>query len=247
MVQKKSSLTVVIPALNEELNIAGTVAGIQPVIEAHFERYELLIFDDASSDRTGTISDDLARKHPNIRVIHNAKTMGLGYNYRKGVELAQMDYIVMIPGDNEITPESLGNIFAVTATADIVIPYTENIEIRPWSRQVLSKTYTALVNTLTGLKVRYYNGCVVHHREIIQKTPLRTDSFAYQAEALVHLLRQGKSYCEVGMVLQPRKGASKAFRIKNVVRVLKSLWTLWRDRCASDCQGKEAMKGEHKK
>ena len=154
--------------------------------------------------------------------------MGLGYNYLAGVKMASKDYIIMVPGDNEITQDSFETMFNALGPKDIVIPYTVNTEIRPPGRRVLSRAYTMLMNFLFGLKVKYYNGTVIHKRPVIQSITIETHGFAYQAEALIKLIKAGRTYVETGMVLKERAGGqSKALRLKNLIRVLKGVVQLF--------------------
>ena len=225
---KKSSITVIIPAFNEEGNLSGTFEDIVPLLEKHFNDYEVLVYNDFSTDRTGPIADEWAKKNPKIKVIHNPKNMGLGFNYLDGVKRAAKDYIIMVPGDNEITGDSYETMFNALGPKDIIIPYTVNTKIRPPGRQVLSKAYTILMNFLFGLKVKYYNGTVIHKRSVIQSITIETHGFAYQAEALIKLIKAGRTYDEVEMYLKERRyGRSKALHPRNVYRVLKTIATLW--------------------
>ena len=223
-----TSITVIVPALNEEGNLRQTVEDIVPVLEREFQDYEIFVFNDGSTDKTGTIANELAAKNPKVKPVHNAKCMGLGYNYKKGVELSTQDYVIMIPGDNEITTDSFVAMFQALGKADMVIPYTVNTEIRPWGRRALSRAYTILMNALFGLKLKYFNGTVIHKRPVIQSIRIETDSFAYQAEALIKLIKGGHTYEETGMYLKERTyGKSKALHPKNVYRVCKAIAQLF--------------------
>jgi glycosyltransferase involved in cell wall biosynthesis len=218
------SISVIIPALNEENNIEPTVQEVLATIDDRFGSYELLIFDDGSTDNTGTIADALAAKYRGVKVIHNEHNMGLGYNYRKGIELAQNDYVVMFPGDNELLGISMEEMLSLIGVADIVVPYTVNYWIRPRLRQLISKAFTSAMNLLFGLRLKYYNGTVIHKSEIIKAVPISTSGFAYQAEILTRLIRSGHSFVEVGMRLREREhGSSKAFKLKNIAGVLKTI------------------------
>lgn len=224
-----SSITVIVPAYNEEPNLAQTVNDIVPILEKEFHDFEILIFNDCSTDRTGAIADELAGKHKKVKVIHNPTNMNLGYNYKKGVELATKDYVIMVPGDSETTNDSFHVMFEMLGKADIVIPHTINTEVRTMSRRILSRAYTALMNVLFGLRLKYFNGTVIHKRTVIQSIKIETDSFAYQAEALIKLIKKGHTYAEVGMWLKERGGGeSKALRLKNITRVLKAIAQLFR-------------------
>lgn len=222
------SITIIIPAFNEAGNLPGTVADIVPLAQKHFQDYEILIFNDCSSDETGAIADETARKNPKIKVIHNPRNMGLGYNYKTGVQMAAKDYVMMVPGDNEITGASYEGMFeALKAGKDIVIPYTANMEVRPRMRQIISRVYTFLINFLFGLRVAYFNGTVIHRRSVIQSLRIETDGFAYQAEALIKLIKAGRTFVEVPMYLKQRAyGETKAFNPRNIYRVFKTILEL---------------------
>ncbi len=228
--QNKPTISIIIPALNEEKNIKPTIEEVVAAIGNDFSSYEILIFDDCSKDRTGLIADELSSKNKNVSVIHNANRLGLGGNYKRGVELAKNDYIMLIPGDNQFLRDSLKQIFLPLGAADIIIPYTLNYRIRPLHRQFISRAFTSLVNLLFGLKLKYYNGIVIHKKRIIKSVPISSNGFAYQAEILVRLIKSGHSYKEVGVnILERSHGKSNAFTSKNIYSVLKTLSKLFVD------------------
>lgn len=222
------TLSVIIPALNEEGNLSAAVGTVLGAIGDRFADYELLVFDDGSTDRTGAIADELAAGNPHIRVIHNPRNMGFGYNYSRGVELARMEYVTMFPGDNEIPGDAIQTILGAVGSADIVVPYVATPAVRTWSRRLISAAFVWLVNRLFGLRLRYFNGPCVHRRVLLQVVPMRTHGFAYMAAILVRLIRSGRSYVEVPMRLQIRQhGQSKAFKPKNIVSVLTTIASLF--------------------
>lgn len=222
------TISIIIPAYNEEKDLRATVEGVVEILSKRFSDYEILIFDDFSTDKTGQIADSLASKNSRIKVIHNEKNMGLGYNYTRGVEMAKMQYITMVPGDNEITYESIAAICDAAGEADIVVPYTVNMWVRPLSRRLISKTFTFLMNLITGLNLRYYNGPCIHKNSIIKSVPMTTWGYAYMAAILARAIKSGRSYIEVGMYIKQRgHGGSKAFRFKNILSVAKTLMELF--------------------
>ena len=84
------------------------------------------------------------------------------------------------------------------------------------------------MNAITGLRIRYYNGPCVHKACIIKSIPMTTWGYAYMASILGRLIRSGHTYREVGMYLKQRGyGGSKAFKLKNVARVSKTLLDLF--------------------
>jgi len=222
------TLSVIIPALNEEGNLAAAVHTVLKAIGNRFDDYELLIFDDGSTDHTGDIADELATDNPCIRVIHNKRNVGFGYNYSRGVQIARMQYITMFPGDNEIPEEAIRGILDAVGSAEIVVPYISTPAVRGWKRRLISATFVGLVNLLFGMRLRYFNGPCVHCRELLLSVPMKTHGFAYMAAILVRLIRSGCSYIEVPMPLRAREhGRSKAFRLKNILSVVGTLIELF--------------------
>ncbi len=213
-------LSVIIPALDEEAHIAAAVEEVKRAAAGRFAALELLLFDDGSSDGTGKIMDELALKDPRVRVVHNPEPRNLGGVYKQGVAMARLEFVVMVPGDNENPASALEGPFAAVGEADIVLPYPEDNRVRSPLRNVLSDGFTGLLNGLFGLDVPYFNGTVIHRTELVRAIPIRTDSFAYQAEALIRLLRLGHTYTAVPIRVVPRGGRkSKALRPKNVLGV----------------------------
>lgn len=225
------TLSVIVPAFNEEDNIVLAVENIVRAIKELkrdiYSDYEVLVFDDASSDKTGTIADELSKENENIRVVHNETNRGLGYNYRRGIEMARYEYAVMFPGDNETDPRSIKETLKLAGSADIIIPYTANGYIRPMFRRAISFLYTKIINFLFELNLRYYNGCVMLKRHILATTPMRCDGFAFQTENLVRLIKKGYSFIEIPMWLNENKPyRTTAFRFKNICSVFKTIFVL---------------------
>jgi len=229
---RRPSISFVIPALNEEANIADAVREAVASMRNRFDDYELLLFDDGSTDRTGAIMDALAASDPrHIRVTHNPSPRNLGGVYKQGIALARMDYLLMVPGDNENPGHALQAPFDAIGQADIVLPYPVNSAVRGAARHLVSRIYVALLNHLFGLRVRYYNGTVIHRTANLKGLSVKTSSFAYQAEILIKLLCAGKSFVEVPIRIDPPKPGrrSRAFRWKNMVQVGRTLGDLFLD------------------
>lgn len=230
MANERPSISVIVPCLNEEGNLAGTIKCVKGALEssARFGDYEILVFNDCSTDKTGAVAEEIRKTNKRVKVIHNKKNMGFGYNYTEGVRLATREYIIMVPGDNEIPQEAIEKIFSRTGDADIIVPYTANTGVRKLSRRVISRLFVMLVNSMFGLRLTYYNGTCVIKAALLKKVPMTTWGFAYMAAILVRLIKGGASYLEVGVDIRPRDtGKSKAFRPKNVVSVVSAILGLF--------------------
>lgn len=221
---QQPTLSVIMPALNEEANITAAVRETVQAIGDRFREYELLLLNDGSQDQTGHIMDKLATENPRIRVAHNPRPRGLGGVYKQGLAMARFEYVIMVPGDNENPGSALIGLFDTLGSADIVIPFHTNPEARSLLRRAVSRAYTTLLNVLFGQRLKYYHGTVIHRCENLRTITINTDSFSYQSEALIKLLRAGKSCVEVGVEIHPRsRRRSKIFQWHNVVGVIKGI------------------------
>src|SRR3990172_3652022 len=95
------SFTVVIPALNEEHNLGRTVETVLREFGSEAGFLEVLVFDDDSTDGTGRVTDELARRDSRVRAFHNPRRLNIGGIYKAGVKEARGGHYLLIPGDNE--------------------------------------------------------------------------------------------------------------------------------------------------
>lgn len=238
----KSSLSVIIPCLNEEENLEETYENVAAALKQTADAYEILIFNDASTDRTGAIAEAIAQRDASVIVHHNQVNRGFGYNFIKGVEIARMDYVSVIPGDNEISRESICRIFSQVGKADIVTAFSMNMEIRPYGRRLVSRLFTLVINCLFCCELQYYNGPSVHRTELIRGLDINTFGFAFHAVTLVKLIRGGHSFCEVDTYLQRKRAyRSTAVRWRNIASVVKAIlalfWEIRRDPALRELKG----------
>ena len=224
-------ISIIVPAYNEEKNLADAINGLCVALKNKemFDQCEIIIFNDCSSDMTGEIADRLANDNPIIRVFHNKKNMGLGYNFKEGVRVAKGEYITWLPGDNENLADSFVETLSYAGKTDIIIPFTSNQKIRPFSRRFISNIYTMANNLLFGLNLKYYDGLSVYKREFLRALlPQMTHSFAFSAEIIINLLKSGATYIEVPVKIKPRTSSrSSAFKIKNIIGTIKAIIKLF--------------------
>lgn len=228
-----TKLSIIVPAYNEEYGLRSAVNSLYSLLVDNKMALdsEILIFNDCSRDKTGEIADDLASNINIVKVFHNEKNMGLGFNFREGTRQSKGEYVTWFPGDNENLPQSFIDTVSRIGEADIIIPYTDNMEVRPFQRRLISSIYTRLNNLFFGLNLKYYNGLSVYKRDLLLSVlPKIGDSFAFSAQILIMLLKSGASFIEVPIKIQSKPGGkSSAFRFKNVIGVIKAILSLfWR-------------------
>lgn len=91
-------LSVVIPAYNEEENIRKAVIDVVD----KFPEAEIVVVDDASTDTTLKILEDLSEDFDSLNVLTNDKNMGHGYTVRRGLKAAKGDFVLYIDADRQL-------------------------------------------------------------------------------------------------------------------------------------------------
>ena len=107
-------LSIVIPTYNVEEFLRNC---LKSVLDQDIEssRYEILVVNDGSTDSSGTIAEEVASKHPNIRVIHQ-KNQGLSGARNTGIREAIGKYIYFLDSDDYISRNTLGYLLDVLET-----------------------------------------------------------------------------------------------------------------------------------
>jgi glycosyltransferase involved in cell wall biosynthesis len=233
-------LTIIVPALNEERHLSLSVKEGLRAADAAAIACEVIIVDDGSTDGTLAAAEGLAASDARIRVVRNPRNMGLGGAYKAGLALARGEFVTWIPADASHPSDGLIPAYGAIGEADMILPRPTNPQVRATGRRIISSVYTFLVNSITGLRIPYYNGLAVHRAELLRSVDVTTDSFGFQAEAITKLVFAGASYRVVDAAITERQlGRTKAFRIKNVVAVWRTLLHILmssRRRVASDAQ-----------
>lgn len=219
-------LTIFISCYNEAEFIIAT---IETVIEAALEAslsYEILVIDDGSRDNSRQLVADYIAAHPteNLILRANRTNKGLAQNYLDGAFLGRGKYYRLICGDNAEPKASILAVFKAIGKADIIVPYYTSSEGKSARRQLISRTYTGLVNLVTGNKLHYYNGLAVHLRYNVMRWHTNTRGFGFQADILCLLLDLGFSHLEVPIItVEQRRGRSNALTFRNFLSVGHSL------------------------
>jgi glycosyltransferase involved in cell wall biosynthesis len=226
----KNSITIVIPAFREENNIEAAIDNALRVVESVTSDYEIIVVDDGSPDKTGDFARLKAQVNPNIRVAVNATNEGFGYSFARGVKMASKEFITVFPGDNDMAALSLKDLLEARGSADLVISYMQKNNVRSFFRLLVSKTFVIVMNTLFGLKLKYYNGAFICRTSLLQAIAIKSTGLAALAECIVRLLKQGVGWRAIYFEhVGRRHEKSKAFNLKSINAVSKTIWILWRD------------------
>ena len=93
----RAEISVVIPAFNEAQRIRGSLESVLECLSGRFERFELIVVDDGSTD--GTSQEVRKVPHPALRLLRNEPNAGKGHSVRRGVLEARFDPILFTDAD----------------------------------------------------------------------------------------------------------------------------------------------------
>jgi glycosyltransferase involved in cell wall biosynthesis len=225
-----NGVTIIIPAFREENNIEAAIDNALRIVQKVTSDYEIIVVDDGSPDKTGDFARLKAQSDPHIIVAVNAANEGFGYSFARGVKMAGKEFITVFPGDNDMSPLSLKDLLDARGSADIIISYMQKTNKRSLLRRSVSKLFVIIMNLLFGLKLKYYNGAFICRASLLKATPIKSTGLAALAECVVRLLKQGASWRSIYFEHVGRRyEKSKAFNLKSVKAVIKTVWTLWWD------------------
>lgn len=234
-IQNQCDITLFVACFNEEQGIIPTLETVLDAVKEVGCSYDIVIIDDASTDRSVDFVRAFQDAHPDepITLYVNETNQGLGANFAEGAFRGRGKYYRLVCGDNVESRETLVNALRHLGQADIILTYPAEVRGRSWFRKVVSRTYTKLVNVLGGHKIRYYNGLPINLRYNVMRWHSNSHGFGFQADLITRLLDLQASYIEVPVVQEERAGgSSKAFTFRNICSVAHSLLEIFIRRVA---------------
>jgi glycosyltransferase involved in cell wall biosynthesis len=215
------SLTVAIPALNEERNIAAAIGSVLEAAAAVPSlSVEIIVLDDGSTDRTAEIVEGLCRDHANVRLLRNPHNCGLGASLRRAIADGRGEKFLVVPGDNDMPRATLDLLFRSAYLADVVMCYFLNGEIRGRVRFVLSNLFLLAYTSLFDLYIQYINGPAVYPTAMLRALDLRSTRFSIVAEINVKLLRQGCTFAELPSNRQTGNRGSTSLSLRSLAETV---------------------------
>jgi len=105
-------LSVVLPVLNEEANVAELHRQLSAVLPGVVESFEIIFVDDGSTDRTWSIVADLARRDDRVKGVSFSRNFGHQMAFAAGLDHAVGDAVVIMDADGQDPPELLPELIA---------------------------------------------------------------------------------------------------------------------------------------
>lgn len=195
--------------------------------------YELIVVDDASTDRTPQIVDELARSDAHIRVVRHGVNRKLGGSMKTGFAAATGDLILYTDADLPFDMSELSRALRLMREydADIVSAYRFDRTGEGSLRATYTVVYNALIKLLFGVRVRDINFAFKLCRaSVFDHLELRSEGSFIDAELVIRASRMGLSILQFGVDYFPRtRGESTLSRPSVIVNIVQEMWALRRD------------------
>lgn len=231
---------------NEEQLIAGFLGRAIELLNHTVEDWEIVFVNDGSTDRTGAIADDTARREPRLRVVHNERNLNVGRSARRAIGYATKDYMMWQTVDWSYDIDKLRIYLELTKHFDVVLG------VRPYPIRLLS--YIPVIRSIFRIRTRsdnllralvslgnYYAlrilyGPGFHDFQNVQIYPLKTvrtfelagRSSFLAPEIVFRCYQAGMAFIEVPIAFLPRKvGKAKGIRPRALARSLADILSNW--------------------
>jgi glycosyltransferase involved in cell wall biosynthesis len=222
-------ISAIYPAYNEEENIRSTMERSVAALRSLCSRFEIVVVNDASRDRTGEIADELSARYPEIRVLHNEQNLGQGGSIVRGFRSARFEWVIHNAMDYPFDLADLAFMLPFTDTADIVVAVRDRHAGYTLTRKVMSRVNRTLLRVLFGLKLRDYNFVQLYRKAVWHKVPVESRSTAFLTpEVLIRAHDLGYRIVEVVTRYLPReKGIATAGSLRVISRSLRDMLRFW--------------------
>jgi glycosyltransferase involved in cell wall biosynthesis len=230
-VGNQPSISLFFPAWNEEDYVERAVKRALEVLPRLTDDFEIIIVNDASTDRTKEIAEALAARIPQVRVITHPVNLKLGGAMRTGLSASTKDIVVYsdmdLPWDMRELERALHLMDYLEA--DMICAFRFDRTSEGPKRILYSFVYNLLIRSLFGVQIKDINfSFKVMHRRVLESMELKSQGSFIDAELVVKAIRKGFRVFQMGVDYFPRtRGVSTLASPSVIVKMVKELAALY--------------------
>ncbi|TRT81140.1 MAG: glycosyltransferase [Microcystis sp. M_OC_Ca_00000000_S217Cul] len=229
------TLSIVIPAYNEEDCIESTTQLISERLERDKIDYEILVVNDNSKDNTEAVLQKINQENPRIRYINNYYPNGFGFAVRCGLENFSGDAVAVVMADNSDSPDNMVDYYyklqegydCVFGSRFIkggkVIDY-------PIHKLIVNRLANLFIQVLFGLKFNdTTNAFKIYRKDVIEGiSPLLSHHFNLTVEMPLKAIVRGYSYTTIPITWRNRTTGISKLKLKEMgSRYLFIVLSIW--------------------
>jgi dolichol-phosphate mannosyltransferase len=222
-------MSVVMPALDEEDALPVVIPEAVAALDEICERWEIIVVDDGSTDRTPEILAEFAARDPRIRPLSQHGHQGYGLAIRRGFEAVRYMVVCLTDSDGQFDLRDAARLYPFLKDADMVGGFRISREDN-WMRRRVSATYNWLQSRILGLDVRDVNCALKLFRSsFLYMIELTSEGFLIDAEIYARAHRAGLRWAQLGVTHKPRVYGESKVHLWLAFGTLLKLWKLRRN------------------
>ena len=196
------SVTILLPAYNEEEAISGTIKTIHEM----YPDFEILVIDDGSTDDTLKNAMEAG-----ANVWPHPYNIGNGAAIKTGLRMAQGDWIIMMDADGQHKAEDIARLLEYKDSFDMVVGARTRQSDTSLHRDIANKLYNWFASYVTKFKVEDLTSGfrLVRSTTVRQFIYLLPNTFSYPSTLTMGYLRSGRTVKYVPIQTEKRLGKSK--------------------------------------
>lgn len=226
-------ISIFFPCYNEEKNISTTFHKALSVLNKLTDKWEIILVNDGSKDKTAEILTKLHKEYPQkVKIITHSPNRGYGAAFKSGVYNSQYDWIAFTDADGQFDFAELEKLITTQkkTDADLVIGYYLERQV-PGSVILTSKIWELIVYVLFGLKVKDIDcGFKLFSKKVVDTIPkLEAERGAFiSSEFLIKSKKAGFKIAEIGVHHYPRtEGQATGRKLNVILKSFSDLFKLW--------------------
>lgn len=218
------SLSIIIPAYNEEGNLANLVKDTLRDAKKISEDFEIIVVNDGSSDNTGVVADSLAKTYKEVKVIHHKKNQGLALAWRDGIGASKKDIILFIEGDGQQPFKDQYDLLKKIKHADLVLGTRSHRFDYTIFRKIFSYGYLFLIRLFFSLEYKDVGWSQAYRRKIFDKIEMKSVTPFFDTEVVIKALRNKFKVVEARSYYRRRKAGSTSLgNIKTAYKMFREM------------------------
>jgi glycosyltransferase involved in cell wall biosynthesis len=226
----KHSISVILPAYNEEKNIARAIESCEKILSGITGDYEIIVVNDGSTDGTKHIVRELARDRDYLRCLSHPINMGYGAALKTGLKSGSKDLLFFTDSDLQFDIAELAELVGWIDRHDIIIGYRKKRMDHP-GRKVLGWGWTTLISLIFGLKVKDIDCAFkLFRKEVIDSISIDSIGAFVNSEILLRATSKGYTIKEIPVTHFPRlNGKAMGAHPRIIIKALHELSKMYRE------------------
>ena len=222
------SLTLVLPAFNEEANIEAVVHASLATLPIFTDAYEIIVVDDGSRDRTGKIVARMAAGNGHVRLVSHGRNRGYGAALTSGFRASTGDFVMFMDADRQFDIRDLRLLAPFADEYDIVAGFRME-RSDPLRRRVFAEMFNVAVRVLFGVHLRDIDCAFKLFRgDLLRGMTLTAPGALINTEIQAKARRQGARLQQVGVHHYPRiAGEATGGSPRVILRAMGETLALW--------------------